>query len=167
MPILHELSRTVKQQRVDMGLTQDRLAELSGLSRATINDLETGKLTNLSLTRAERLANTLGFGLGVTGTRRPRTGSETGDGLELAALSGGVSYEDPIPPDTLRHALKTGVVPPNHIPQLRAFLDEAPLTALSSAAAYIAAEDGIKSRAIWQKMRQLAAALACVRPIWQ
>lgn len=50
-----------------MGLSQERLGELAGLSRATINELETGKLANLSLTRAERLANVLGYGLGVTG----------------------------------------------------------------------------------------------------
>ena len=43
-----------------MGLSQERLAELAGLSRATINALEAGRLDNLSLTRAERLANTLG-----------------------------------------------------------------------------------------------------------
>ncbi|UUZ70718.1 helix-turn-helix domain-containing protein [Polaromonas sp. P1(28)-8] len=49
MAILSELSGIVKRQRSEMGLTQERLAQLAGLSRATINDLETGKIMNLSL----------------------------------------------------------------------------------------------------------------------
>ncbi|MDP3606358.1 MAG: helix-turn-helix transcriptional regulator, partial [Polaromonas sp.] len=111
MAILHELSSIVKRRRSEMGLTQDRLAELAGLSRATINELETGKLSNLSLTRAERLANTLGFGLGVTGVRKTRSDRDTLDALETAAQSGSISYGDRISATALRHALLTGVIP--------------------------------------------------------
>lgn len=167
MAILHELSSIVKRQRSEMGLSQERLAELAGLSRATINELETGKLTNLSLTRAERLANTLGFGLGMTGVRKARSDRDTLDALETAALSGSISYGDRISATALRHALLTGVIPPNHIAQLRAVLDEAPLSVLSAAVAQIEAEEGVRRRATWQKMRQLAAAIACTRTIWQ
>ncbi|MES2687594.1 MAG: helix-turn-helix transcriptional regulator [Pseudomonadota bacterium] len=167
MAILHELSSIVKRQRSEMGLSQERLAELAGLSRATINELETGKLTNLSLTRAERLANTLGFGLGMTGVRKARSDRDTLDALETAALSGSISYGDRISATALRHALLTGVIPPNHIAQLRAVLDEAPLSVLSAVAAQIEAENGVRRRATWQKMRQLAAAIACTRTIWQ
>ena len=166
MAILHELSTIVKRQRSEMGLSQERLAELAGLSRATINELETGKLTNLSLTRAERLANTLGFGLGMTGTRRTKSDRDTAGALETAALSGSISYGEPIPPETLRHALITGVIPPNYIAQLRALLDEAPLSVLSAAVAQIEVENGVHRRSTWQRMRQLAAAVACTRGIW-
>lgn len=167
MAILHELSTIVKRQRSEMGLSQERLAELSGLSRATINELETGKLTNLSLTRAERLANTLGFGLGMTGVRTARSDSNMPDALETAALSGSISYGERISAAALRHALLTGVVPPQQIAQLRAILDEAPLGVLSAAAAQIEAEDKVARRATWQRMRQLAGAIACARPLWQ
>lgn len=67
MVILSELSLVVKRQKSKMGLSQERLGVLASLSRATINELETDKPANLSLTRAERLANVLGYGLGVTG----------------------------------------------------------------------------------------------------
>ena len=70
MPILNELAMLVKRQRADMGLTQERLAELADLSRVTINQLETGKIVSLSLSNAERLANVLGYGLGVVGVRK-------------------------------------------------------------------------------------------------
>ncbi|MDI1268331.1 MAG: helix-turn-helix transcriptional regulator [Polaromonas sp.] len=166
MAILDELSSVVKRQRTDMGLSQERLADLAGLSRATINELETGRLTNLSLTRAERLANTLGFGLGVTGVRRTKSDGVTASALETAARSGSISYSETIPPETLRHTLTTGVIPPNYIPQLRALLDEAPLTVLSAAVAQIELENDVPRKATWQRMRQLATATACTRGIW-
>lgn len=166
MPILSELSDVVKRQRSDMGLSQEHLGELAGLSRATINELETGKLANLSLTRAERLANVLGYGLGVTGIRKPKSDEQPGSALEAAARSGGISYSEPIPPETLRHALVTGTVPPKHIAQLRAVLDEAPLSVLSAAVAEIELESGAPRKATWQKMRQLAVVIACTRGIW-
>lgn len=166
MAILSELSNVVKRQRSEMGLSQERLGELAGLSRATINELETGRLGNLSLTRAERLANVLGYGLGVTGIRKPKLDEQPGGALEVAARSGGISYREPIPPETLRHALVTGTIPPKQIAQLRAVLDEAPLSVLSAAVAEIELESGAPRKVTWQKMRQLAVALACTRGIW-
>jgi transcriptional regulator with XRE-family HTH domain len=163
MPILHELSALVKRQRGEMGLTQERLAELVGLSRATINQLETGKISNLSLTNAEQLANVLGFGLGVTGVQKSRDASNA---LEVAASTASVSYGDPIPPKTLRAALLKGYVPPGYIPQLRTLLEEAPVGMLSAVARQLEREDSVPARATWQKMRQLAAVLGCTRGIW-
>ena len=166
MPILNELSAVVKRQRSEMGLSQERLAELAGLSRVTINELESGKLSNLSLTRAERLANLLGYGLGTTGVKPSKADRTAGSALATAARSASVSYGDPIPPETLRHALLTGTIPPNHIAQLRALLDEAPLSVLSAVAAELELENGVRRKTTWQRMRQLAAAVACTRGIW-
>lgn len=154
----------VKRQRAEMGLTQERLAELAGLSRVTINQLETGKITNLSLTNAEQLANVLGYGLGVTGAREKK--GEGSQALDTAARTASVAYGDVIPAETLRSAFLKGVVPPNYIPQLRALLDEAPVGVLSAIAKQLEREDGVRAKATWQKMRQLAAALGCTRKIW-
>ena len=38
---LHEIGKLVRERRVTLGLSQDRLARMAGLSRATINQLET------------------------------------------------------------------------------------------------------------------------------
>ncbi len=164
MPILTELSTLLKQQRVAMGLTQERLAALSGLSRVTINQLETGRISNLSLTNAEQLANVLGYGLGVVGVRRGK--DDVSRALEVAARTASVSYADAIPVNTLRAALLQGVVAPSYIPHLRALLDEAPVGVLSDVAAQLEREDGVPPKTTWQKMRQLAAALGCAREIW-
>lgn len=166
MPILHELAVNVKKKRSEMGLSQERLAELAGLSRDTINALESGRLDNLSLTRAERLANTLGYGLGVTGTRASKEDSGV-SALETASMSSSISYGEPIPPEVLRHSLLTGAIPPKHIAQLRALLDESPLTVLSGVAEQIEQENMARRKSTWARMRQLAVALACSRPIWR
>jgi transcriptional regulator with XRE-family HTH domain len=164
MPILSELSVLIKRKRTEMGLSQDRLAQLAGLSRATVNELETGKIGNLSLVRAERLANVLGYGIGVTGARRPK--DEASNALETAARTASVSYGEPIPPETLRASLLNGVVAPACIPQLRALLDEAPIGLLSAVVSQLEHENGAPRQQTWQKMRQLAASLACSREIW-
>lgn len=44
MSPLAELSTVVRTRRADMGLTQAALARLSGLSRATVNQLEAASL---------------------------------------------------------------------------------------------------------------------------
>ena len=146
-----------------MGLSQERLAEISELSRATINELETGRLSNLSLTRAERLANELGFGLGVTGLRKAR---EEANALEVAARTASVSFGEPLPPEPLRDALLRGFIPPSYIPQLRALLDEAPIGVLAAVASQLERDHGSPQKETWRNMRQLAKSLACTRPIW-
>lgn len=164
MPLLSELATLVKRRRLEMGLSQDRLAALAGLSRATINQLETGKIADLSVVRAETVANQVGLGLGVTGARRQQ--DNPGAGLEAAARTASVSYAADLPAEVLRSSLVNGTVAPDFIPQLRTLLDEAPVAVLAAVASDIHLMDGIAPRATWQKMRALAASLGCKRGIW-
>ena len=113
MPILDELSTLVKQRRAEMGISQERLAQLAGLSRATVNELETGRIANLSLTRAERLANVLGYGLGLTGMQRSKDAGGKAEALRTAALTASVSYENSMTHETLSKDLLKGAVAPN------------------------------------------------------
>ena len=69
MFVMTEFSSAVRTRRSDMGLTQTALAGLSGLSRATINQLENGTLQDLSLTRVARLLGVLGLSVHVTAPR--------------------------------------------------------------------------------------------------
>ncbi|WP_395689300.1 helix-turn-helix transcriptional regulator [Caenimonas koreensis] len=162
MPILAELSTAARQRRVEIGLSQVQLAELSGLSRATVNELETGKLHNLSLLRAEKLANALGLSLGVTRSRA----SKEGRALELAARTAAVSYGKKLPVDSLEDALLHGVVPPGYLPQLRAVLEEAPVGVLAEVAVEIENKHDVDRRKTWQVMRTLASVLKVQRGIW-
>ena len=65
MGALHELGQAVQERRTRMGMTQASLAALSGLSRQTISQLESGSIGDLSLQRAQKLADVLGLALQV------------------------------------------------------------------------------------------------------
>jgi transcriptional regulator with XRE-family HTH domain len=162
MGILTELATSVKQRRAEMNLSQEQLAALAELSRVTVNSLENGKLRNLSLLKAEKLANAIGLGLGVTGMRSSREGKA----IDTAARTASVSYGQGLPADVLEDALLNGVVPPGYIPQLRAVLDETPLAVLSDVAAELEREHGVRRRSTWQRMRTLASVLKAQRGIW-
>lgn len=162
MAILAELSDSVRARREELGLSQQQLARLAGLSRATISGLESGALTSLSLSRAERLANEIGLSLAVTGRRTQR-----GNGaIARAARAASVSYGIEIPADELERSLHMGVIAPSYVPQLKALLDEAPLSLLSDVAAELEKKCGARRNVTWSKMRQLARALGCTRGIW-
>lgn len=114
------------------------------------------------MTRAEQLANVLGYGLGVTGLRR----AKDENALDIASRTASVSFGESIPPETLRDSLVRGFVPPNFIPHLRALLDDAPIGVLSAVAEQLERENDVRAKSTWQKMRQLARALGCTRALW-
>jgi transcriptional regulator with XRE-family HTH domain len=73
---------------------QDTLAKLSGLSHATVNQVENGTINDLSLTRASKLLEVLGLFISVAAPR-PRhlkNMDAKSSALDLAARTAGVSY---------------------------------------------------------------------------
>ena len=163
MPLLKELGTAVRQRRQDMGLSQQQLADLVELSRATVNELETGKLKDLSSNRIERLANELGFAVGLVGTRRPQ-----GKGaLEAAARTASVPYATQLPANVLFDSIRNGIVPPAYIPHLRTLLQEAPVAILAGMADELQQLHKVPKPDTWKRMRMLAGVLKCDRRLWQ
>jgi transcriptional regulator with XRE-family HTH domain len=162
MPLLQELAAAVRQRRQEIGLSQEALARLSGLSRTTIVNLENGTLKNLASTRIEALANGLGFAVGLLGPD-PSPG---GDAITAAARVASVPYRKQLPPDVLRDALVNGIVPPGFIPQMRTLLQEAPVATLATVADELEHDAKVPKPATWARMRALAGVLKCERPIW-
>jgi transcriptional regulator with XRE-family HTH domain len=163
MPLLRELGSAVRQRRQEMGLSQQQLAELVALSRATVNELETGKLKNLSANRIERFANEMGFAVGLVGARRPGGKSA----LEAAARVASVPYKSELPPNVLLDAIKNGTVPPGYIPHLRILLEEAPVAILGDIADELHQVHKIPKPDTWKRMRVLAGVLKSDRRLWQ
>lgn len=60
---LADIGRLVHARRTALGLSQARLAALSGLSRATINQLETGALVDLGAAKLIALMDLVGINL--------------------------------------------------------------------------------------------------------
>jgi transcriptional regulator with XRE-family HTH domain len=161
--LLRELGAAVRQRRQDIGLSQQDLAGLVELSRATINELETGRLKDLSANRIERLANELGFAVGLVGTRRPKDKSA----LQAAARVASVPYTSELPPAVLEDCIRTGSVPPGYIPHLRTLLQEAPAAILADIADELERQRGVPRQDTWKHMRLLARVLKCDRRLWQ
>lgn len=163
MPLLKELGTAVRQRRQEIGLSQQRVADLADLSRATINELETGRLQDLSAHRAERLANELGFALGLIRARRDEARSV----FESAGRVASVPYRLELPADVLRDCVRQGTVPPGYIPQLRTLLQESPVAMLADMAEELERTHKIPRQDTWKRLRMLGAVLKADRRLWQ
>lgn len=167
MTALSELGFAVRIRRAEMGLTQQHLAKLSGLSRTTVNQIENGSIHDLSIGRATRLADALGLWMGVsTGTVSPKSQASAG-ALARASRSASVSYKKTLEPETLRSALVLGELPAEFQPHVRSVLEEAPMSLLASVVDQIHQEDLIERSVLWTQMRTLARSLQSYREVWQ
>lgn len=165
MTAILELGKAVQARRSQMGLTQEALAALSGLSRQTISQLESGTIGDLSLGRAEKLANVLGLSLQVAGSARPKPVRRM-SALGRAAQTASVSYRTPVTPATLRKVLVSGKLAAKDAPHVSALLDEAPPSLLASVADQLAGQAG-GNAAVWKNYRRLAHQLKSRRDLWK
>lgn len=63
-----EIGKTVSEQRKALGYTQQRLAELTGIHKVTISEIENGRFTG-SFDIFERLLDAVGLQFNVTSKR--------------------------------------------------------------------------------------------------
>ena len=84
---LHEIGTLVRERRDTLGLSQDRLAKLAGLSRATINQLETGALVDLGVIKLACLLELVGLTFEAHARATPHRG------LLMASRTASVSYK--------------------------------------------------------------------------
>lgn len=168
MSAILELGSTVRTRRSDMGLTQTTLAKLSGLSRATVNQVENGTINDLSLTRASKLLGVLGLSMTVTAPRPRHLKSRDSkrSALELAARTASVSYRVAMGADQLRESLATEVVPPQFMPHVHTLLEEAPVSLLASVVEELHDGLGLDRTQVWKKMRTLARQFKSSRELW-
>lgn len=167
MSTIHELGHAVRARRAEMGLTQARTAALSGLSRQTINQLETGTVPDLGFNKAERLANALGLALRVDANRPAGMPQRRMTPLMRAAATTGVSYRAKLSPARLKHIVVGGKVPVAYAPHVHTLLDDAPVSLLASLAEQLDAETGIGRDVVWKHYRILAHHVKSRRELWR
>jgi transcriptional regulator with XRE-family HTH domain len=156
---LAHLGTVIRKRREALGLTQSRLAQLGGLSRQTLVGLEAGTLGELGFNRVTRLLSVLGLDLdppSPAARARKR-------GLWMAAKNASVSYAQEVSPDTLGHALASGVVPTGYAAHLTHLLDEAPPALVVMAVEEAAAKEGVAPKTVWRNVAKLARSLAVHR----
>ncbi len=123
---IQELGSEIRRVRQARGLTQAQLARAAGLSRETLNLLESGLVRDLGIRKVLAVLDHLGLGVTLEEGMPPRRP----DYLSMACTTANVSFKSALTEDELIHALVTGKVPAKRGPHLRALFNEAPIPLL-------------------------------------
>jgi transcriptional regulator with XRE-family HTH domain len=157
---LSSIGQLVKQRRQLLGLSQARLALLSGLSRATINQLETGIILDLGAAKLIALLDLLGLTLDAAELPQRQ------NALVLASRTASVSYKELLTPEALTAALVDGHLPAHITPQVATMLDEAPLPLIVSAVEEVARHTHCPAKTLWKHLVRWAHELQSPRAVW-
>lgn len=157
---LADIGQLVHARRIALGLSQARLATMSGLSRATINQLETGSLVDLGAAKLIALLDLLRINLDA-GVRK---GSK--NALQSVSRSASVSYKTMLDPADLAAAMVNGALPERITPHIATMLDEAPLSLILAAVEEVASSSSKPPKLLWKHLLHWAHDLQSPRAVW-
>ena len=158
---LQELGGLVRKRREALGLSQQRLAQLAGLSRTTINLLETGRLTDLGIAKVNDLMDLVGLRLHAEFDERPQPSA-----LLMASRSASVSYKEILTPEELLAALSTGKIPSGRNAHVASWLDEAPLKVVVSSVELASKKTAVPPKQLWKHVSAWAREFNSPRQAW-
>ena len=158
---LIQLGARIRQARKSRGLTQAALARQAGITRETLNQLETGGGKDLGMAKVLRLLRLLDLDVTLV-QNAPRAGR---DYVRMAATAASTGFREPLSEEELLRALLMGKMPASKRPHLRRMLEDSPPSLVQSLIAQVAEwSDEAKLRA---NVTALANALDVdVRPEW-
>jgi transcriptional regulator with XRE-family HTH domain len=156
---LQELGQVIRGARHAHGQTQAQLARAAGISRETLNLLESGLVRDLGIRKVLAVLEALGLAIAVDSATRPRKP----DYLRMACTSASTSFRAALTEKELAHALITGKVPAQKRSHLRALLDETPAPLLRNLAED--ARKWMKPGKLEQNLHKLVDAVGAVRKI--
>jgi hypothetical protein len=133
---------------------------MSGLSRATINQLETGSLVDLGAAKLIVLLDLVGIFLAAG----PRKGHR--HALQSVSQSASVSYKTLLDPGALAAALVDGALPQQLTPHIATLLDEAPLSLIVAAVEEVALSSSMHPKLLWKHLLHWAKDLHSPRGVW-
>ena len=157
---LADIGQLVHARRTALGLSQARLAAMSGLSRATINQLETGSLVDLGATKLIALLDLVGINLDA-GERKGDQGA-----LRSVSLSASVSYKSLLDPAAFAAAMVNGELPKGITPHVATLLDEAPMSLIVAAVEEVASASSTNPKLLWKHLFHWAKDLQSPRSVW-
>lgn len=156
---IQELGSEIRRARQARGLTQAQLARAAGLSRETLNLLESGLVRDLGIRKVLAVLEHLGLSLTLQQGGRPRRP----DYVSMACTTANVSFKSALTEDELIHALVTGKVPEKRAPHLRTLFNEAPEALLQGLAEEAAG--WTKPGKLEKNLRKLASDLGVSRSV--
>jgi len=157
---LREIGLKVGQRRTDLGLSQERLAKLCGLSRSTIHHLEKGSLNDLGAAKLLSLLSLLGLDV-IT-----QEHTKKHHGLDMASKTASVSYKTKLHSSDLSRSLVSGELPEKIYPYVATLIDEAPLAIIVSAVEEAARENHVAPKLIWKNIDRWAHEMHSPRSVW-
>jgi transcriptional regulator with XRE-family HTH domain len=156
-----EIGQNVAKRRMELGLSQERLAKLSELSRSTIHHLEHGSLNEIGAAKLFKLLELLNIKL----TTEDRFIKQ--HALEMATQSVSVSYKRKISSEDLACSLITGKIHPESLPHIATLVDELPLSLIVLLVKEIAERNKIPPKKIWSHIYGWANTFKSPRLAWQ
>jgi len=124
---LQQLGQAIRGARKARNWTQARLASEAGISRETLNLLESGLVRDLGIRKVAAILERLSLALAVEPIGRARRP----DYVRMACTTANISFMNALTERQLVHALVTGKVPAGRSAHLRTLFDEAPTSLLT------------------------------------
>lgn len=149
-----EVGAVVRAYRKASGLSQQELADLAGISRATLNYLESGRDIEIGAGKLLALLDLLGIAVAVPATVDRKHDERTVDRAVHAIRSGGAKSK--VTRKVLDEALATGRVPEGTQPLLRAALDHLSGPECTALVRCVVAASGQPAKTVWRNARSLA-----------
>jgi len=144
----------VRAYRKASGLSQQDLAGLAGVSRATLNYLESGRDIEIGASRLLALIEHLGIPLALPSAVDRGHDERV---VDAAVRSAGVKAK--ATRRALDEALATGTVPSGSAPYVRTVIDSLGPTERLALLRCVCAASGQPAKAVWRNARAIAAAV--------
>ena len=160
---LNQVGANIKKLRLASGLSQSELAVLSSISRATLNYLESGKLSELGSSKLFHLMDVLG----VHPNLFPEDlNADEANIIAKAVKSSNVSYRKGLTTNMLEDALSSGKIPHGFEGNMLYFIDEFPEPMVIETIRAVAAKKNIRPRKVWLNTLSLAKQVQSPRKLW-
>lgn len=151
----------VRAYRKASGISQKDLAAMAGISRATLNYLESGRDLEIGAAKLLALLDLLGIPFGL-----PEGVDREHDDRRLERAAKAAAGKPRLTRKALVEALATGRVPAGCEASLRSLLDGTSEADVLAVVRAVAAGTGQTPKAVWRNGRALATALGSDRRIW-
>ncbi len=153
----------VRSYRKASGISQKDLAGMVGISRATLNYLESGRDIEIGAAKLLALLDVLSIPFAM-----PSEVDRSGDDDTIDRLLKGISGKGgkKMPHKVLVEAMTTGRVPIGYESQVEQVLETAPEPSILALVRATAAASGLSPQAVWKNGRNLAKAVGSSRKGW-
>jgi transcriptional regulator with XRE-family HTH domain len=157
-----DVGSVIRAYRKASGISQKDLAAMVGISRATLNYLESGRDIEIGAGKLLALLNLLAIPFGL-----PAGVDREHDDAALERAARAAEGRPKLQRKNVVEALATGRVPDGCEAPLRSLLEQTAEPDLLAIVRAVSAGSGQAPKAVWKNGRSLAKAVGSTRSVWQ